>query len=91
MGALGVLLSGWYGGQLVFEHGMRVKGRDILASVPEARLPGDAAIAHALERPACALESRSHAVEGPAHAVEGLAHARPGAGLHTEPPESAVP
>lgn len=64
IGAVGVLLSGWYGGHLVYEHGVRVKGRDILAAAPEARLPGDAAMADAMRRPAHALHTGLH-VEPP--------------------------
>ena len=69
LGALGVLISGWYGGHLVYEHGVRVKGRDILAAAPEARLPGDAAMAHATRRPAPALQNASLHVEPPEGAV----------------------
>lgn len=39
--ALGVVVSGWYGGQLVYEHGLRVKGRSLIDRAPQARMPGD--------------------------------------------------
>jgi uncharacterized membrane protein len=48
IGALGVLVSGWYGGHLVYEHGMRVRGRSIAASAREVRLPGDQRMAEGL-------------------------------------------
>lgn len=46
----GLVVSQWYGGHLVYEHGMRVRGRSELADVPEAKLPGDSRLARALER-----------------------------------------
>jgi uncharacterized membrane protein len=48
VGAIGVLVSGWYGGHLVYEHGLRVKGKSITERAPEARLPGDARMAEGL-------------------------------------------
>ena len=47
--ALGVLVSGWFGGRLVYEQGMRVEGVDPIAHSPELKtLPGDERVAHAL-------------------------------------------
>jgi uncharacterized membrane protein len=46
--ALGVMVSGWYGGHLVYEHGLRVKGRSLIDRAPQARMPGDAQLERAL-------------------------------------------
>jgi len=70
LGALGVLVSGWYGGHLVYEHGVRVKGRDVLEHAPEVRLPGDASMAQAMERQIHGLPSAALHVEPP----EGPVH-----------------
>ncbi len=70
LGAIGVMVSGWYGGQLVYEHGVRVKGRDVLEHAPEARLPGDAAMAQAMARSTDTLPNvglHSEPPEGPMH------------------------
>lgn len=37
----GLTLSAWYGGHLVYHHGMRVRGTDLAGSPEDARLPGD--------------------------------------------------
>ena len=47
--ALGVLVSSWYGGRLVYEQGMRVEGVDPVGDAAEAKLPGDDAIADAFK------------------------------------------
>ena len=65
LGAIGVMVSGWYGGQLVYEHGVRVKGRDVLEHAPGARLPGDAVMAQAMVRSADALPGAGLHVEPP--------------------------
>lgn len=39
--AAGVMVSGWFGGRLVYEHGVRVEGVDPTAGKPELKLPGD--------------------------------------------------
>jgi uncharacterized membrane protein len=39
--AAGVLMSGWFGGRMVYEQGMRVKGVSPVAAAHELRLPGD--------------------------------------------------
>lgn len=41
VGTAVLFTSAWYGGHLVFEHGVRVKGRSPVANAPEAKLPGD--------------------------------------------------
>lgn len=41
LGTTGLLISAWYGGHMVYEHGMRVKGVSPVADAPEAKLPGD--------------------------------------------------
>lgn len=37
----GLTVSAWYGGHLVYHHGMRVRGTDLAGSTDEAKLPGD--------------------------------------------------
>lgn len=49
MAAAGLLVSSWYGGHLVYKHGMRVEGRSPVEHAPEARLPGDERGEHAFE------------------------------------------
>jgi uncharacterized membrane protein len=47
--ALGVLVSGWFGGKMVYEQGMRVKGVSPVQDAPEAKmLPGDERVEHAM-------------------------------------------
>jgi uncharacterized membrane protein len=41
LSALGVMVSGWFGGRMVYEHGMRVKGVSPVESAPELKAPGD--------------------------------------------------
>lgn len=48
IGNAALLVSAWYGGQLVYRHGMRVDGRSEIAGTPEWRLPGDEQIERAL-------------------------------------------
>jgi uncharacterized membrane protein len=48
LAALGVLLSGWFGGRMVYEQGMRVKGGSPVENAPEMKLPGDDRIKHAM-------------------------------------------
>jgi len=62
LGAVSVLVSGWYGGHLVYEHGVRVKGRGVLAAGSETRLPGDSAVADVMTRPAHGLQA--HGLHG---------------------------
>jgi uncharacterized membrane protein len=38
--AVGVLVSGWFGGRMVYEQGMRVKGVSPVAHARDAELPG---------------------------------------------------
>jgi uncharacterized membrane protein len=44
----GLTVSAWYGGHLVYHHGMRVRGTDLAGSPEDARLPGDHKLAQAL-------------------------------------------
>ncbi len=44
LAAAGVIVSGWFGGKLVYEQGMRVKGASPVAHEPEAKLPYDEAL-----------------------------------------------
>ncbi|WP_019140167.1 DUF2231 domain-containing protein [Noviherbaspirillum massiliense] len=48
--ALGVLISGWFGGRMVYEQGMRVRNVSPVRHVPEAKLPGDERMEHAMQR-----------------------------------------
>jgi uncharacterized membrane protein len=48
LAAAGVMVSGWFGGKLVYEQGMRVKGVDPLAGKPEIKPPGDALMQRAM-------------------------------------------
>jgi uncharacterized membrane protein len=41
IGNAGLFVSAWYGGHLVYEHGMRVKAAGGPSHVPEIKLPGD--------------------------------------------------
>lgn len=41
VGVLGLVVSAWYGGHMVYEHGVRVKGVSPLAGAREVRPPGD--------------------------------------------------
>lgn len=50
LSALGVLVSGWFGAHMVYEQGMRVKGVDPVEHMPEAKLPMDETVHHALEK-----------------------------------------
>jgi uncharacterized membrane protein len=49
VGTVALLASAWYGGHLVFEHGLRVRGRSPLADAPELALPGDRAVPRLLQ------------------------------------------
>ena len=46
----GLFVSAWYGGHLVYEHGVRVKPAGGPSQAPETKLPGDDTVAQALER-----------------------------------------
>jgi uncharacterized membrane protein len=47
--ALGVLVSGWFGGKMVYEQGMRVKGVSPIGQAPDVKmLPSDERIEHAM-------------------------------------------
>ena len=47
--AIGVVVSGWFGGRMVYEQGMRVKGVSPVEHAPEAKmLPGDERVENAL-------------------------------------------
>ena len=43
----GLTVSAWYGGHLVYHHGMRVRGTELAGSPDEARVPGDHRVAEA--------------------------------------------
>jgi uncharacterized membrane protein len=46
--ALGVIVSGWFGGRLVYEQGMRVKGVSPVQDERELKMPADEKIEHAM-------------------------------------------
>jgi uncharacterized membrane protein len=46
--ALGVIVSGWFGGRLVYEQGMRVKGASPVEHERELKMPADEKISHAM-------------------------------------------
>jgi len=46
--AAGVLISGWFGGRLVYEHGMRVEGASPVAAARELKMPGDELLQQAM-------------------------------------------
>lgn len=49
IGALGVIVSGWFGGRLVYEQGMRVKGVSPVEHERDVKmLPADEKIEHAM-------------------------------------------
>jgi uncharacterized membrane protein len=49
--ALGVMVSGWFGGKMVYEQGMRVKGVSPVADAPEAKmLPADERVEQAMNQ-----------------------------------------
>jgi uncharacterized membrane protein len=48
LAAAGVLLSGWFGGKLVYEQGMRVKGVSPVQDAPELKAPGDETLERAM-------------------------------------------
>jgi uncharacterized membrane protein len=49
IGSVGLLISAWYGGHMVYEYGMRVKQASPEEDKGEARLPGDEQVTGALE------------------------------------------
>jgi uncharacterized membrane protein len=48
LSTLGVLVSGWFGAQMVYEQGMRVKGISPVEQAPELKPPMDEALHHAM-------------------------------------------
>lgn len=49
VGNAGVLVSSWYGGHLVYDHGLRVKGVSEVSDAPELKLPGDEKLAESFD------------------------------------------
>ena len=49
VGNLGLFVSAWYGGHLVYEHGMRVKPAGSPCHEQDLKLPGDERIAEAIQ------------------------------------------
>jgi uncharacterized membrane protein len=48
IGNVGLFASAWYGGHLVYHHGMRVRGTELSGTPDEAKIPGDARLERAL-------------------------------------------
>jgi uncharacterized membrane protein len=48
LAAAGVIVSGWFGGRMVYEQGMRVKGVSPVAHERDLKLPADARIEQAM-------------------------------------------
>ncbi len=48
LSTLGVLVSGWFGAQMVYEQGMRVKGVSPVEHAPELKPPMDESLHHAM-------------------------------------------
>lgn len=44
IGTAALVTSAWYGGHMVYEQGMRVKGRSEIEDAPDAKPPGDDAV-----------------------------------------------
>ena len=61
VGVLGLTVSAWYGGHLVYEHGVRVKGVSPLENAPEIKPPGDEKLEEAFGK----LEERFAPKDGP--------------------------
>lgn len=50
IGNVGALVSSWYGGELVYKQGLRVKGVSPIATAPELKPPGDEVIVETFEK-----------------------------------------
>ena len=48
VGTAGLALSAWYGGHLVYHHGMRVRGTELSGTPEELKVPGDERLAQTL-------------------------------------------
>ncbi|WP_020651481.1 DUF2231 domain-containing protein [Massilia niastensis] len=63
LAAAGVIVSGWFGGRMVYELGMRVEGVDPTAGKPALGAPGDERIDHSfmdVEKYAAAANPAPH-------------------------------
>lgn len=50
LAALGVVVSGWFGGRMVYEQGVRVRGVSPVENAPDMKmLPGDERVEHAMQ------------------------------------------
>lgn len=50
VGNAGLFVSAWYGGHLVYHHGMRVQGTELEGATEEIKLPGDERLEHRLSQ-----------------------------------------
>jgi uncharacterized membrane protein len=64
MGTVGLLVSAWYGGHLVYTHGLRVRGVDPTAGTPEVRPPTDERVRAALEGALTAVPEQGPQADG---------------------------
>ena len=48
LSAIGILVSGWFGGHMVYKHGMRVKGVSPIEHAKHMKLPGDELLERAM-------------------------------------------
>jgi uncharacterized membrane protein len=62
VGNIGILVSAWYGGQMVYTHGVRVKGVQDLERATEIKPPGDEKLEEAFKKLSdkVALEDEQH-------------------------------
>jgi uncharacterized membrane protein len=51
IGTAGLFMSAWYGGHLVYRHGMRVQGTELSGTPDELKPPGDERAARTLASP----------------------------------------
>ena len=77
IGTAGLLVSAWYGGELAYTHGVRVKGVSPTAGAPETKLPGDEAVAQAFEEAGRSLAPSEGPGEGGPDDEDGRAPSRP--------------
>jgi uncharacterized membrane protein len=60
LAALGIVVSSWFGGRMVYEQGMRVKGVSPVEDAPELKPPGDELLERAMQK-----EERLFTASGP--------------------------
>lgn len=68
---VGLFVSGWYGGHMVYEHGMRVKGENPIAGAKKIEMPGDQKLEHAIEKVEQVMPDRGPVVHTNEQPVQG--------------------